>query len=201
METFLTDAFQISILLNPFAVLSTFMALTGKENVQERAAILLHSCLAAAAAGLVVLFSGNLFFKLLDIDLNLFKAGGGAVLMICSISLVWGKEQRIRNCDSADRSIAVVPLAVPMAVGPGTAAGLIVIGSEHGTGIMQCLGNIAALSVGIAVLGAVLSIGVWSTRLLNRTAISVITRLSGLFLSAIAAKMILEGVRNFLHLP
>ena len=120
--------------------------------------------------------------------------------MICSISLVWGKEREIRKSDVSDTSISVVPLAIPMAVGPGTAAGLIIVGTEHAGDLMDHCSNIGALLIGVLVLGCVLSLGVWSEKVMSKTSISVITRLTGLFLSAISAKMILEGIRNFLHL-
>lgn len=200
MNQFLSDSFKIAVLLNPFAVLSTFIALTGQWPTREKAKIMLRTCLAAMTAGIVVLFSGNIVFSLIDINIDLFKVGGGVVLMICSISLVWGNESKIRKRDASDTSISVVPLAIPMAVGPGTAAGLIIIGTEHtGTWLNHC-SNIGALLVGIMVLAGVLSLGVWSEKVMSKTTISVITRLTGLFLSAIAAKMILEGVRSFLKL-
>jgi len=134
------------------------------------------------------------------VDLDLFKVGGGVVLMICSITLVWGREKQSESADPGDLSIAVVPLAVPMAVGPGTAAGLIIIGSEGVTCPWSYILNTGALLAGILVLAAVLALGVWSNKLLSRTTVSVITRLTGLFLSALAAKMILEGIRNYLGL-
>lgn len=198
MDYFLTDSFKIAVLLNPFAVLSTFIALTGKRSVEQKKIIMIHTCIAALAAGLIVLFSGNIVFKLLDINIDLFKVGGGTVLMICAISLVWGNEKKSPVSDTPDASISVVPLAIPMAVGPGTAAGLIIIGTEHGSSLLQLGSNIGALLTGILVLGGVLSLGVWSEKVLNRTTISIITRLTGLFLSAIAAKMILQGIGSFL---
>lgn len=200
MEYFLSNGFKIAVLLNPFAVLSTFIALAGKRSVEEKARIMFQTCFASAAAGLIVLFSGNLIFSLMDINLDLFKVGGGTVLMICSISLVWGREGKVSSSGSGDSSISVVPLAIPMAVGPGTAAGLIIIGSEHNETFLEICSNIGALFCGILVLGCVLALGVWSGRLLNKTTISIVTRLTGLFLSGIAAKMILEGIGNVLQL-
>lgn len=200
MHQFLSDSFKITVLLNPFAVLSTFIALTGDRTTEEKKKIMIRTCIASMVAGIVVLFSGNIIFSLIDINLDLFKVGGGVVLMICSISLVWGKEREIRKSDVSDTSISVVPLAIPMAVGPGTAAGLIIVGTEHAGDLMDHCSNIGALLIGVLVLGCVLSLGVWSEKVMSKTSISVITRLTGLFLSAISAKMILEGIRNFLHL-
>ena len=200
MHQFLSDSFKIAVLLNPFAVLSTFIALTGDRTTDEKKKIMIRTCIASMVAGVVVLFSGNIIFSLIDINLDLFKVGGGVVLMICSISLVWGKEREIRKSDVSDTSISVVPLAIPMAVGPGTAAGLIIIGTEHAGSLLDHCSNLSALLIGVLVLGCVLSLGVWSEKVMSKTTISVITRLTGLFLSAISAKMILEGIRNFLHL-
>ena len=200
MHQFLSDSFKIAVLLNPFAVLSTFIALTGDRTTDEKKKVMIRTCIASMVAGVVVLFSGNIIFSLIDINLDLFKVGGGVVLMICSISLVWGKEREIRKSDVSDTSISVVPLAIPMAVGPGTAAGLIIIGTEHAGSLLDHCSNLGALLIGVLVLGCVLSLGVWSEKVMSKTSISVITRLTGLFLSAISAKMILEGIRNFLHL-
>jgi len=200
MNQFLSDSFKIAVLLNPFAVLSTFIALTGQWTIREKAKIMLRTCLAAMTAGIVVMFSGNIVFSLIDINIDLFKVGGGVVLMICSISLVWGNESKIRKRDTSDTSVSVVPLAIPMAVGPGTAAGLIIIGTERTGNLLNYCSNIGSLMVGIIVLAGVLSLGIWSEKVMSKTTISVITRLTGLFLSAIAAKMILEGIRCFLNL-
>jgi len=201
MKFFWSDAFQIAVLLNPFAVLSTFIALTGGKTVRERAVIMCRTCCVVMGTGLLVMFSGDFLFLLMGINVDVFKVGGGVVLMICAISLVWGNEHKgLTVVEEEGVAISVVPLAIPMAVGPGTMAGLMILGSEHSGGVFQVCSNIAALSVGVVVLTGVLSLGVWAEKVLSRTAISVITRLTGLFLSAIAAKMILEGVNSFLPL-
>lgn len=197
MTSFLSNAVKITILLNPFAVLSTFMALAGDKTVAEKKKIVLGTCAASLIAGLVILFSGELIFTLLGINIDLFKAGGGVVLMVCAVSLVWGKETAAAD-NQTYQAVAVVPLAIPMAVGPGTAAGLIVIGMEPDRSFAEMCSDIGALTVGISVLAAVLAPAIWSNRMLSRTTVAIISRLCGLFLSAIAAQMIIEGVKKTL---
>ena len=70
MDYFLSDAFKISVLLNPFAVLSTFIALAGKRSETEKKKIVIRTCIAAMAAGIVVLSCGEMLFSLLDINLD-----------------------------------------------------------------------------------------------------------------------------------
>lgn len=198
MDIFPTAFIKIAILLNPFAVLTTFLALTAGKTPRERTAIVARTCGAVAVAGLAVLFSGNALLAALGVGLAPFKVGGGVVLMVCSITLVWGSSRNSPAAENADGSISVVPLAIPMALGPGTAAGLMIIGSEYTSSLATAAENAGALLGGVAVLGAVLSLGIHAEKLLNRNAVAVVTKLTGLLLSGIAAGMILEGARSYL---
>ncbi len=198
MDIFPAAFLKIAILLNPFAVLSTFIALTGRKTARERTAIVMRTCAAVTVAGLVVLFSGNALLALLGLGLAPFKVGGGVILMVCSITLVWGSARNNPAAENSDGSISVVPLAIPMALGPGAAAGLMIIGSEYTSSVATAAENAGALLAGVAVLGAVLSLGIQAEKLLNRNAVAVVTKLTGLLLSGIAAGMILEGARNYL---
>ncbi|MBE6355769.1 MAG: MarC family protein [Lentisphaerae bacterium] len=196
MEQFFMTTVKILILLNPFAVLSTFLPLTSEHTAQERLWISIKSGIAVMAAGTLLFFCGQAVFSLLGIDVYLFKVGGGVILMICAVMLVWGGNNRKkqRPAYSRDSAIAVVPIAIPMAVGPGTAAGLIVIGLERGDILTTCIQLLALLTAAV-LLTALLALSTQAERIFKQEWIMVITKLSGLFLSAIAAKMIIEGVR------
>ena len=188
---------HILILLNPSAVLSTFLALTADEDERTRRNIALRSAVAVICAGVVLYFSGAVIFKIFGINIDVFRIGGGVILMVCAIKLVLGGNgKKEENNESYTGDIAVVPLAVPMAVGPGTSAGLIVIGMAEKT-FTTVLFNLGAIVLATLLLTCLLLAGTKAERTLGKRGISVITKLTGLFLSALAAGMILEGVRNF----
>lgn len=197
MEIFFATSLKILILLNPFAVLSTFLSLTAECTPSERLRISLKSGSAVIVSGVLLFFCGQSLFSLLGINIPVFKVGGGIILMICAIRLVWGDGSARRRARESHGSIAVVPIAIPMAVGPGTAAGLILIGLERGA-LWNTLSSLLALGVATLLLTTLLALGTQAERLFRQEGIQVITKLTGLFLSAIAAKMILEGVRHTL---
>lgn len=197
MDICLATSLKILVLLNPFAVLSTYLALTEHAGAGERRRIVLESGIAVLLAGILLFFSGSLLFKLIGIDLNLFKVGGGVILMICAVSLVWGSVKP-KDGEATGR-ISVVPLAIPMAVGPGTTAGLIIIGLDR-TGLWQTMSNLLALLLATAALTLLLLLASQAEKVFKKEGIAIITKLSGLLLSAIAAQMILEGVKGFLVL-
>ena len=200
MTATLFTSIQILILLNPFAVLSTFLAMTPRWTERERRMLVLRAMITVIVAGVTLFFGGSVIFSLFGINIDVFRIGGGVILMVCAISLIWGKAGAADdNGDDPGHDIAVVPIAIPLAVGPGTAAGLIVIGLEN-HGLWMTVSNLAALGFATALLAGLLLLGTRAERLLRRRGIAIITRLTGLFLSAIAAGMILDGVKSFFHL-
>lgn len=197
MMKFFMLTLHILILLNPSAVLSTFLALTVNESERSRRNIALRSAAAVICAGIVLYFSGAVIFRIFGINIDVFRIGGGVILMVCAIKLVLGGNgKKEENTEAYTGDIAVVPLAVPMAVGPGTSAGLIVIGMAEKT-FASVLFNLGAIVLATLLLTCLLLVGTKAERTLGKRGISVITKLTGLFLSALAAGMILEGVRNF----
>ena len=200
MTATLFTSIQILVLLNPFAVLSTFLAMTPRWTERERRRLVLRATITVIIAGVTLFFGGSVIFSLFGINIDVFRIGGGVILMVCAISLIWGRAGAADdNGDDPGHDIAVVPIAIPMAVGPGTAAGLIVIGLEN-HGLWMTVSNLSALAFATALLAGLLLLGTRAERLLKRRGIAIITRLTGLFLSAIAAGMILDGVKNLFHL-
>ena len=200
MTATLFTSIQILVLLNPFAVLSTFLAMTPRWTERERRRLVLRATITVIIAGVTLFFGGSVIFSLFGINIDVFRIGGGVILMVCAISLIWGRAGAADdNGDDPGHDIAVVPIAIPMAVAPGTAAGLIVIGLEN-HGLWMTVSNLSALAFATALLAGLLLLGTRAERLLKRRGIAIITRLTGLFLSAIAAGMILDGVKNFFHL-
>ena len=187
---------HILILLNPSAVLSTFLALTANESERSRRNIALRSAAAVICAGIVLYFSGAVIFKIFGINIDVFRIGGGVILMVCAIKLVLGDNGKKEPGEEPNGDIAVVPLAIPMAVGPGTSAGLIVLGMAEKT-VTAIAFNLGAIILASVLLTALLLAGTKAERTLGKRGISIITKLTGLFLSALAAGMILQGIKNF----
>lgn len=196
MIKFLMLTLHILILLNPSAVLSTFLALTANETERGRRNIVLRSTAAVICAGIVLYFSGTVIFKIFGINIDVFRIGGGVILMVCAIKLVLGDNGRKEPKEEHSGDIAVVPLAIPMAVGPGTSAGLIVIGMAKKS-LGAAVFNLGAIILASLLLALLLLAGTRAERTLGKRGISIITKLTGLFLSALAAGMILEGIKNF----
>jgi multiple antibiotic resistance protein len=156
----------------------------------------LRTTTAVLVVALILYFAGNPIFSTLGITLDGFRVGAGSLLFLSAVSLVSGKRQRPEPEDDAD--VAVVPLAIPITVGPATIGTLLVLGAEL-KGTVQTASGAAALVAACLTVGLLLSSASAVKRIIGPMGLSVLTKITGLVLSAMAAQIVFTGVRNFMH--
>lgn len=192
---FISLYIKLFFLLTPFFVLTVFLSLIEGMDKGEQHRLAIRTTTAVLVISLVLYFAGNPIFSTLGITLDGFRVGAGALLFLSAVSLVSGKKQRPEPDDDSD--VAVVPLAIPITVGPATIGTLLILGAELSSTTEKLTGaaalGCACLSVGLLLFSA-------STiqRFIGKMGLNVLTKITGLVLSAMAAQIIFTGVRNFL---
>jgi multiple antibiotic resistance protein len=138
---------------------------------------------------------GQVIFKVLGIGVDAFRIGAGALLFLSAVSLMNPKVTASGH--EEDDDVAVVPLAMPVVIGPATCGPLLVKGAEIASWSGRAL-MILAMTLALAALWAILRVGATIERHLGKKGIAILMRLTGLVLSALSAQMIMTGVRAFL---
>ncbi|RRJ84082.1 MarC family protein [Aestuariirhabdus litorea] len=185
---------KIFFIFTPFFVVSVFASLTKDLGDGEKNRIANKVTIAVMVSSFVIFLAGETIFQLFSITLDAFRIGAGAVLFLSALSMINGRADVSAN---HGQDIAVVPLAMPITVGPGVIGVLMVIGAELDTPQER-------VSVALALFCAVLAVGLLlrlsnRARFLNRPHTQVIlTKVTGLFVSAIAAQIFFTGVKNFM---
>ena len=196
----LSDAFALFVkfffLLTPPFVISVFLSVTKNNTVEEKNYLASRITIAIIVVSGVLLFFGGFIFDIFGITLNAFKIGTGAILFLTAVSLVQGSGDAVRVSSSL-QSIAVVPMAIPVTLGPASVGALMVYGGE--------LHGIVAFSIAfIAIVLAILCVGLllWMSsyieKAIGKNGLVVLSKLTGLILAALSAQMIFEGVQTFL---
>ena len=206
MKEFFNLAFQFFILLTPFAVLSAFLSMTQDCSPAERRKVAIRTGIATIIASMALFYFGNFIFMLFGIHIDAFRIGGGTILFLNAIALVRGNGNGNGSAKAAEGKenpndyddVAVVPLAIPITVGPGTTAALIVMGANL-SDLKVVTSNLLSLLLAIAALTALLLMGNQAERFFKRKGITIISKVTGLFLSAFAAQMIFQGIKNILR--
>ena len=207
LSTFAATSFA---LLNPLGMLPLFIAYAShlKPGAQRWLAFLL----AATVTGLTLLFllTGSSLIQFFGISLDSFRMAGGILLLLIGIHIVMGSSGKeaqalVEDADTSDykeaRSVyrqIVVPFAMPLLVGPGVIANLILYASEaqnrHDTGLwLGLIGVLVALGV---ATGLILASGQVLRRALGDVGLTIMTRLLGLLVAAIGMQFIITGGTN-----
>jgi multiple antibiotic resistance protein len=189
---FLNVWIKFFFLFTPFFALSMFLSMTEDYTEGRRRRLALSVAGAVAVVCLILLVVGNRLFALFGITLDSFRIGAGALLFLSAVNLVQGRVAPPGKTED----IAVVPLAIPIVVGPATTGTLLVMGAELHGFALKTLGSLALL-LAVVSLGAVLLCGSLIQRTLGNRGISILTKITGLILAALAAQMIMTGIQGF----
>lgn len=198
LANFVNDYLKLFLILTPFFVVSVFISMTRHMPQQQRRETAVRVTVAVLVACFTLYLFGEYIFALFGITIDAFRIGAGAILFLSAVNMVQGPRTRVSSGADED-NIAVVPLAIPITVGPGTIGALLVMGTESGSGA-QLASSLAALLAAILSVGAILYMAGRIERLIGQDGLVILTKLTGLFVAAIAAQIIFSGVAGFLQL-
>lgn len=201
MLHYVSDLISVSLkfffLLTPFFVLSMFLSVTKDYSSEKRRLLAWKVVTAALIACMVILLFGRWIFYVFGITLNAFRIGGGVLLFLSAIQLVGGAAEKVKNKSSeVETDIAVVPLAIPVTVGPATTGALMIFGADANS-IYSLLIYTGGLLLAHTALFFILRGSDFLQKILKHQGIVILSKLTGLILSALAAEMIFTGAKGF----
>ena len=185
---------KLTLLLTPFFVLAVFISSCEGWPQKERKQLAGRIAFAVLVICIILYLCGESLFRYLGIGLDAFRIGAGLVLLLNGISMVRDNVVPGRHVES---DMAVVPLALPTTVGPGTIGALVVMGAgdrEYQAKIVAVLSIIIAS----AVIYVILRYSEYISKLMKRKGIAIMSKLTGMYLVSLAAQIIFDGIRNFL---
>ena len=196
-------------MVNPFAVIPSFIALTDRVDSRRTRA---RVAFVAAAGSVVVLvtflLAGNYLFQFFGITVPAFQIMGGILFLVNALRTLVGDDGRARGIGGDKRmedsdvekaevdpsSIAIVPLAIPLLAGPGAI-----------TSVMVLVNLYPAIEQKVAVMIAIAAVGVVSyvvllaalpiSHVMGDRGRAVFTKVMALLLGAIGIQFIINGVR------
>jgi multiple antibiotic resistance protein len=194
----------IFFVVDPFAAIPIFAAITASDSVDKRKAVAARAAIAMMITLASFAIAGGFIFRAFGISLGAFKMAGGLMILLMAVDMMRAQPSRTRTspaeqAEGAERDdVAVVPLAIPMLAGPGAIAAVTVLMSRaHGRPI-----PIAAVFVSIGITGVLtwllLRAAASAERFISRNTLRVIERLMGLLLAAVAVEFMVGGLTDLL---
>ena len=202
MDTLVGDFFSTVIklfaLLTPPAVLSAFLGGTQNYGRKRKRRTALRTGAAVFVIGVTLYFFGDSIFNVFGFTLDAFRIGAGALLFLTAVNLM-GEPKEHHTADTPEEDISIVPLAIPICMGPASIGTLMVLGASA-TDLSHRLTGAGALLTASILITVMLLMADHVQRILGRTGLAALAKLTGLLLAAIAAQVVFTGIRNFLQL-
>ncbi len=202
MET-LTVAYVCSLavklyaLMTPPAVLSAFISHTRGKSSLARYGIACKASLAIFITGELLFLFGSGIFAIFGFTSDAFRIGVGLLLFLTAIRLMNDEKQPMPDPHSG-ADISVVPLAIPLGMGPSAIGTVMVLGATaRDTG--DILTGTICLFLASLAMAVLLCLADPVQRLIGKTGIAIMAKLTALLLSAIAAQVIFTGIKAFLR--
>lgn len=193
---------SIFFLVDPFAVIPLFLAVTSDASVPVRRQVARRSAFTCAIVLCAFALAGSLIFKLFGITLPAFKIAGGIILLQIGIDMLQAKQSGQRATPeeteegAAKEDASIIPLGMPMLAGPGAISTVMVlIGESHEVwkrGVVYAAILITSLAAYLVLAGAGRV-----RRYMGETGIRILMRLMGLLLVALAVQFIANGLIDF----
>lgn len=196
ITTLFSDTVKLLALMTPPAVLSAFLSASRSYDLARKRATARKTALAVFLIGFTLYFLGERIFDIFGFTLDAFRIGSGTLLFLAAVAMMNEKPEHPHFCPDDD--ISVVPLAIPLCMGPASIGTLMVLGASAGDVSRMIWGALALLLASISIY-IMLYFSTAIERVLGRTGLAVMAKLTGLLLAGIAAQVIFTGVRSFLR--
>jgi multiple antibiotic resistance protein len=187
-------------IVDPFAAIPTFLAMTARDSAEQRRRMARTACITCAGVMASFALLGPAIFRLFGITLPAFQIAGGLVLLLSSLDMIRAKKSPLRETPEEVEEgmnkddIAITPLAVPLLAGPGAITTSIVLAGRAAT-VPQRVIFYVLIAVVALLSYWVLTIAADSAKKLSHTLLNIITRLMGLLLAAIGVQLILSALK------
>jgi len=186
-DQFLRSLVPIFVAIDAMGTLPIIISISEQMTKSERTRTVHLAMLTASIVGLGFLFVGKYLLEFLDISVGHFAIAGGLVLIGLSLrDLVAGK---MMEMPLKEEMVAVVPIGIPLTVGPATLTTLLLLSGQYHLWIVVIAFAVNLVAAWLIFLQANLVIG-----FLGHGGIRAISKVASLLLAAIAVRMVIRGL-------
>lgn len=195
-DLFSTTFLTLFVIMDPPGTVPVFLALTASMGPAERRRAALQATLVALGVVLAFTVFGQAILAFLHISVPALQASGGLLLLLVAMELLTGRAEEPRPSASGV-NVALVPLGTPLLAGPGAiVASMVAVQSSDGSAAEWLAILLAIVGVHVCLYLA-MRFANQVHRVLGTGGTTLVTRIAGVLLAAIAVQLVADAVIAF----
>jgi multiple antibiotic resistance protein len=201
LEFLISALVTLLVVVDPIGLVPTFIGITYGLPAKARLNVALRACVIAAAILAGSALVGDWLLRTLSISLPAFRIAGGLLLFSIASEMVFGVRlgRQSREAEEAIeervRNIAAFPLAIPLMAGPGAITATLLLAGRGASDPTRLGMLLVVIAVVLALCFLAFVLAARIERLLGVTGNTVLSRLLGVLLAALAVQYVIDGAR------
>ncbi|WP_033295098.1 MarC family protein [Amycolatopsis jejuensis] len=196
-KLFISATITLVVIMDPPGTVPVFLSLVGRKPMATRIKAARQAVLVSLLVISLFAVAGQAILAYLGIGIPALQGAGGLLLLLIALQLLTGKGGNEPEA-AEDVNVALVPLGTPLLAGPGAIAATIVF-------VRQADGHLGAyIALGLAivtvhfVLYTCMRFSGVVIRLIKESGITLLAKIAGLLLAAIAVELVANSVQGFI---
>ena len=198
-------------LADPISSLPLLMTFTQHHSRQEKAQVIRSSVLTFIITLFIFTFIGTHILGFFGISIAALKVAGGILFLFYGLEMLGvirlphsTNKSADKNANDSDGTlekesnpVGIVPIGIPSLAGPGTITKVVIYADMQDALLHKVIIMTAIVAVGLLTYLLFRTLVIFGKGL-NKTMMTILTKVMGLILTGISAEFILEGVVEFL---
>ncbi len=189
------------VVVEPLALLPVLAGLTEGADDSWRRQMSVKAVTVSAVVCLVFSVGGMALLGGMGISVDAFKVGGGILLFLLAIEMVFARPSGLRSITPGEdeeahnrTDISVFPLSFPLIAGPGALATILLAFADVPLGSVEFFAKVGVILLVLAITLALMLAGGPVMRVIGVTGGAVLSRLTGVLLAALATQFVIDGI-------
>ena len=186
----LFDFVTFWVTVDPLGTVPLYLSVTKHLPPAERRRAAIRATIIAFTLLAGFLYFGQLLLNVMRIELLSFQIAGGIVLFLFALTMIFEKTSSHAAPPEEGHDVAVFPLAMPSIATPGALLSVVVLTANNTNSLLEQTLTCAVMALVLVATLVLMLLGDRLIKLIGHSGASVLSRVMGMILSAVAVQMV-----------
>jgi multiple antibiotic resistance protein len=192
----LFDLVTFWVTIDPVGTVPLYLAVTKDLSPAARRRAAIRASVFAFAILAGFLYLGQYLLEAMHIELLSFQIAGGIVLFLFALTMIFARESPNDASPEQGHDVAVFPLAMPSIAGPGALLAAVVLTDNNTHNLVQQTLTCAVMILVLVANLILMLVGGRIVTMIGRSGLSILSRVMGMILAALAVQMVYSAAKG-----